>query len=114
MAEATLLLTDLPAGSRRKVTADFPGGLILSDGGFALLRGPDRRLDQAEAQVICIGESRNPKRMTEKNLAGTWDMPPDGLGRRGLGYDPSCPATADCLAVFAKRRPARLKHSQIL
>ena len=84
MAEATLLLIDLPAGSLRKVAADSLGGLILSNGGLARLRGTDCRFDQTEAQVICIGESYDPKQMIERSLAGTWDIPPDGPGRRGL------------------------------
>ena len=70
MVEATFLSTGPPAGSRRKVTADFPGGLILSNGGLALLREPDRWLDQAEAQLICIGEPPDPKRTIEKTWPG--------------------------------------------
>ena len=39
MTEDSLLPFDLPAVQRKKVTADFAGGSISSDGGLALLRG---------------------------------------------------------------------------
>ena len=39
MTEDTPLPFDLPAVSRKKVTADFAGGSISSDGGLVLLRG---------------------------------------------------------------------------
>ena len=39
MTEDTLLPFDLPAVQRKKVSADFEGGLISSDGGLVLLRG---------------------------------------------------------------------------
>ena len=48
MTEDTLLPFDLPAVKRKKVTADFEGGLISSDGGLVLLRGAERRLGLAE------------------------------------------------------------------
>ena len=48
MTEDTLLPFDLPAVKRKKVTADFGGGLISSDGGLVLLRGAERRLGLAE------------------------------------------------------------------
>ena len=48
MTEDTLLPFDLPAVKRKKVTADFAGGLISSDGGLVLLRGVERRLGLAE------------------------------------------------------------------
>ena len=41
MTEDSLLPFDLPAVRRKKVTADFEGGLISSDGGLVLLRGPN-------------------------------------------------------------------------
>ena len=95
----------MPQGER--LATDFPGGLILIDGGLALLRGPDRRLDQAEAQVICIGERHDPKRMIEKNLAGTSNMPPDGPGSRRAPLRPLLPRHQDCLTDFVKQRPGR-------
>ena len=54
MTEDTLLPFDLPAASRKKVTADFAGGLISSDGGLVLLREAERRLGLAEALAGCI------------------------------------------------------------
>ena len=60
MTEDTLLPFDLPAVKRKKVTADFGGGLISSDGGLVLLRGAERRLGLAEALAGCIREWRDP------------------------------------------------------
>ena len=40
MNEDSLLPFDLPAVQRKKVPADFQGGLISSDGGLVLLRRP--------------------------------------------------------------------------
>ena len=53
---------DLPAVSRKKVTADFAGGSISSDGGLVLLRGAERRLGLAETLAGCIREWRDPAR----------------------------------------------------
>ena len=63
MTEDTLLLFDLPAVSRKKVTADFEGGWISSDGGLVLLRAAERRLGLAEALAGCIREWRDPERV---------------------------------------------------
>ena len=60
MSEDTLLPFDLPAVKRKKVTADFGGGLISLDGGLVLLRGAERRLGLAETLAGCIREWRNP------------------------------------------------------
>ena len=49
MTEDTLLLFDLPAVQRKKVTADFAGGSISFDRGRVLLRAAERRLGLAEA-----------------------------------------------------------------
>ncbi len=54
MTEDTLLPFDLPAVSRNKVTADFAGGSISSDGGLVLLRAAERGLGLAG----CIREWR--------------------------------------------------------
>ena len=54
MTEDSLLPFDLPAVRRKKVTADFDGGLISSDGGLVLLREAERRLGPAEALAGCI------------------------------------------------------------
>jgi len=60
--EDSLLPFVLPAASRKKVTADFAGGLISSDGGLVLLRAAERRLGQAETLAGCIWEWRDPAR----------------------------------------------------
>ena len=60
MTEDTLLPFDLPAVRRKKVTADFEGGLSSSDGGLVLLRGAERRLGLAETLAGCIREWRDP------------------------------------------------------
>ena len=63
MTEDTLLPFDLPAVSRKKVTADFEGGSISSDGGLVLLRAAERRVGLAEALAGCIREWRDPERV---------------------------------------------------
>ena len=60
MTEDILLPFDLPAVRRKKVTADFEGGLISSDGGLVLLRGAERRLGLAERLAGCIRDWRDP------------------------------------------------------
>ena len=60
MTEDSLLPFDLPAVRRKKVTADFGGGLISSDGGVVLLREAERRLGLAETLAGCIREWRDP------------------------------------------------------
>ncbi len=65
MTEDTLLPFDLPAVSRKKVTADFAGGSISSDGGLILLRAVERRLGLAG----CIREWRDPERVVRTLLA---------------------------------------------
>ena len=63
MTEDTPLPFDLPAVRRKKVTADFGGGSISSDGGLVLLRAAERRLGLAEALAGCIREWRDPERV---------------------------------------------------
>ena len=60
MTEDTLLPFDFPAVKRKKVTADFGGGLILSDGGLVLLRGAELRLGLAETLAGSMREWRDP------------------------------------------------------
>ncbi len=60
MTEDTPLPFDLPAVQRKKVTADFEGGPISSDGGPVLLRAAERRLGLAETLAGCIREWRDP------------------------------------------------------
>ena len=63
MTEDTLLPFDLPAVQHKKVTADFAGGSISSDGGLVLLRAAERRLGLAEVLTGCIREWRDPDRV---------------------------------------------------
>ena len=63
MTEDILLPFDLPAVRRKKVTADFEGGLSSSDGGLVLLRGAERRLGLSETLADCIREWRDPERV---------------------------------------------------
>ena len=58
MTEDSLLPFDLPAAQRKKVSADFDGGLLSSDGGLVLLREAERRLGLAETLAGCIREWR--------------------------------------------------------
>ena len=60
MTEDTLLPFDLPAVRRKKVTADFDGGLISSDGGVVLLREAERRLRLAETLAGSMRDQRDP------------------------------------------------------
>ena len=63
MTEDSLLPFDLPAVSRKKVTADFWRGPISSDGGLVLMHAAERRLGLAEALAGCIREWRDPERV---------------------------------------------------
>ena len=63
MTQNTLLPFDLPAVQRKKVTADFAGGSISSDGGLILLRAAERRLGLAETLAGCIRDWRDPERV---------------------------------------------------
>ena len=65
MTEDTLLPFDLPTVQRKKVTADFAGGSISSDGGLVLLRAAERRLGLADALAGCIREWRDPDRVVD-------------------------------------------------
>ena len=62
MTDDSLLPFDLPAVQRKKVTADFAGGSISSDGGLVLLRAAERRLGLAGTLAGCIREWRDPAR----------------------------------------------------
>ena len=52
-----------PDTAPRRITADFEGGSISSDGGLVLLRAAERRLGLAEALAGCIREWRDPQRV---------------------------------------------------
>ena len=65
MTEDTLVPFDLPAVNRKKVSADFSGGSIWSEGGLVLLRAAERRLGLAETLAGCIREWRDPARAVQ-------------------------------------------------
>ena len=73
MTEDTLLPFGLPAVSRKKVTVDFEGGLISSDGGLVLLRAAERRLGLAEALAGCIREPRHLYERVWRDLDAAFD-----------------------------------------
>ena len=64
MTNDTLLGFDLPAVSRKKVTAAFDGGRLSSDGGLVLLREVERRQGLADLLASCIRERRDPALIT--------------------------------------------------
>jgi Transposase DDE domain group 1 len=63
MDENTLLPFDLPAVARKKVSAAFDGGRIISDGGVMLLAQAERRLGIADLLVRQIPDERDPDRV---------------------------------------------------
>ena len=69
MTEDILLPSDFPAVSRKKVAADFEGGLISSDDGLVLLREAERRLGLSETLAGCIREWRDPERVVHARQA---------------------------------------------
>ena len=70
MTEDTPLPFDLPAVQRKKVTADFAGGSISSDGGLVLLRAAERRLALAETLAGCIREWRDTENLRPRHHKG--------------------------------------------
>ncbi|MBB2159751.1 transposase, partial [Gluconacetobacter sacchari] len=53
-----------PAIGRKKITADFDGGRITSDGGVLLLAAAERRIGLADRLARLIADPRNPRRVT--------------------------------------------------
>ncbi|WP_264812280.1 transposase, partial [Gluconacetobacter sacchari] len=53
-----------PAIRRKKITADFDGGRITSDGGVLLLAAAERRIGMADRLARLIADPRNPRRVT--------------------------------------------------
>ena len=98
MIEDSLLPFDLPAVQRKKVTADFAGGSISSDGGLVLLRAAERRLGLAETLAGCIREWRDPAR-TVRTLPAMLRFRMFAIA---CGYE-----DADALRQAQERRPAR-------
>ena len=64
MTETTILPFSFPAVARKKITADFDGGRLTSDGGVMLLAMAERRLGIAERLARAFPDCRNPYRIT--------------------------------------------------
>ena len=63
MNDITFLPFSFPAVGRKKVTADFDGGRLTSDGGVMLLSMAERRLGIAERLARCFPDARDPTRI---------------------------------------------------
>jgi Transposase DDE domain group 1 len=63
MTDDMLLPFDLPAVCRKKLTADFDGGSLSSDGGLLLLREGERRLGIASRLAAAIRDRRDQSRI---------------------------------------------------
>jgi len=64
MTDTTILPFSLPAVARKKVTADFDGGRLTSDGGVMLLAMAERRLGIADRLACAFPDRRDPSRIT--------------------------------------------------
>jgi hypothetical protein len=64
MSYNTFLPFDLPAASHKKVSANFDGGAISSDGGLMLLREAGRRLGLTRRLASCVQDRRDPSRIS--------------------------------------------------
>jgi hypothetical protein len=64
MTDTTILPFSFPAVARKKVTADFDGGRLTSDGGVMLLSMAERRLGIAQRLARCFPDARDPTRIT--------------------------------------------------
>ena len=64
MTDTTIPPFWFPAVSRKKVTADFDGGRLTSDGGVMLLAMAERRLGIAQRLARCFPDARDPARIT--------------------------------------------------
>jgi hypothetical protein len=64
MTDNTILPFSFPAVSRKKITADFDGGRLTSDGGVMLLAIAERRLGIAERLARIFPDRRDPTRIT--------------------------------------------------
>lgn len=64
MTDPTILPFSFPAVARKKITADFDGGRLSSDGGVMLLAMADRRLGIAERLARAFPDRRDPSRIT--------------------------------------------------
>ena len=66
MTDDNLLPFSFPSVARKKVTADFDGGRLTSDGGVMLLSMAERRLGVAERLARCFPDHRDPARITHR------------------------------------------------
>ena len=64
LTDDNLLPFSFPCVGRKKVTADFDGGRLTSDGGVMLLSMAERRLGVAERLARCLPDRRDPARIT--------------------------------------------------
>ena len=64
MTDTTILPFSFPAVARKKVTADFDGNRLTSDGGVMLLSMAERRLGIAQRLARCFPDARDPARIT--------------------------------------------------
>ena len=64
MTDDNLPPFSFPSVARKKVTADFDGGRLTSDGGVMLLSMAERRLGVAERLARCFPDRRDPARIT--------------------------------------------------
>ena len=63
MIDDSLPPFSFPSVARKKVTADFDGGRLTSDGGVMLLSMAERRLGVAERLARCFPDRRDPARI---------------------------------------------------
>jgi hypothetical protein len=64
MIDNTILPFSFPAVARKKITADFDGGRLTSDGGVMLLSMAERRLGIADRLARIFPDHRDPTRIT--------------------------------------------------
>lgn len=64
MTDTTILPFSFPAVGRKKLTADFDGGRLTSDGGVMLLAMAERRLGIADRLARSFPDRRDPSRIT--------------------------------------------------
>jgi hypothetical protein len=64
MIDNTILPFSFPAVARKKITADFDGGRLTSDGGVMLLAMAERRLGIADRLARIFPDHRDPTRIT--------------------------------------------------
>ena len=72
---------DLPAGSHKKVSTNFNGGAISSDGGLLLLQEADRRLGLTRMLAACVQDLLDAIRYTSSR---TTSVRADQLSERNF------------------------------